>query len=169
MFELKPFSPLPKIQIQADLQVKAHELTLTFHLHDPEKQVADPLVEGKWRDWARADELWKTTCFEAFFAVPGEPGYWELNLSPAHQKWNLYWFDEYRKPQPPTFCMDFRLFDVRATHDRLDVLLKTELTIKKLEVALCAVVRTAHGISYFALDHGAKPDFHRRVGFLIRL
>ncbi|MDB6009361.1 MAG: hypothetical protein JWL65_1611, partial [Gammaproteobacteria bacterium] len=36
----------------------------------------------------RADGLWKHTCFEAFIAIPGMPGYYELNFSPS-QEWAI--------------------------------------------------------------------------------
>ena len=44
---------------------------------------------------ARADELWRSTCFEAFIrAAPGE-AYYEFNFAPSTQ-WAAYRFDGYR-------------------------------------------------------------------------
>ena len=44
---------------------------------------------------ARADELWRHTCFEAFVrASPGE-AYYEFNFAPSTQ-WAAYRFDCYR-------------------------------------------------------------------------
>src|SRR5580692_8689743 len=48
-----------------------------------------------------ADNLWKHTCFEAFMAVTGVPGYQELNFSPS-QRWALYTFSAYREGMSPT-------------------------------------------------------------------
>ena len=44
---------------------------------------------------ARADELWRSTCFEAFIrTAPGE-AYYEFNFAPSTQ-WTAYRFDGYR-------------------------------------------------------------------------
>ena len=43
----------------------------------------------------RADELWRTTCFELFLRRPGSEGYLEFNFSPSGQ-WAAYAFDGYR-------------------------------------------------------------------------
>ena len=45
---------------------------------------------------ARADGLWKRTCFEAFIVDPAMPGYHELNFSPSRQ-WAAYRFSGYRQ------------------------------------------------------------------------
>ena len=44
----------------------------------------------------RANELWKSTCFELFIAPKEKLNYWELNISPS-TKWNLYTFDNYKE------------------------------------------------------------------------
>ena len=50
----------------------------------------------------RTDELWKTTCFEAF-VKPGEgAGYYEVNVAPSTQ-WAAYRFDSYRDGMAPAF------------------------------------------------------------------
>ena len=45
---------------------------------------------------ARTDGLWHHTCFEAFVACAGAPGYLEFNLSPSGE-WAVYAFDDYRR------------------------------------------------------------------------
>ena len=49
------------------------------------------LVMPPFAGQARADELWRTTCFELFCRRPGEGGYVEINLSPSEQ-WAAYDF-----------------------------------------------------------------------------
>ncbi|MEM8936111.1 MAG: hypothetical protein AAGC77_06860, partial [Pseudomonadota bacterium] len=49
---------------------------------------------------SRADDLWRTTCFEAFIRIPhsvssGGAAYWEVNASPSRQ-WATYAFSDYR-------------------------------------------------------------------------
>ena len=50
----------------------------------------DGLQQGR-----RRDDLWTTTCFEAFLAAPGGQRYWEVNLAP-NGDWAVYRFDRYR-------------------------------------------------------------------------
>ena len=40
-----------------------------------------PLLDGP-QQGQRRDELWTTTCFEAFLAIPDASRYWEINLAP---------------------------------------------------------------------------------------
>src|ERR1700680_2208946 len=49
---------------------------------------------------ARADTLWKHTCFEAFVAPADAPGYHEFNFSPSLD-WAIYRFSAYREGMSP--------------------------------------------------------------------
>jgi len=49
---------------------------------------------------ARADGLWKTTCFELFLLDPDDGSYLEFNFSPSGQ-WAAYRFDSYREGMRP--------------------------------------------------------------------
>jgi len=44
----------------------------------------------------RADNLWQTTCFEAFLRVPGAAGYREWNFAPSGE-WAAYDFTAHRE------------------------------------------------------------------------
>src|SRR6202007_955064 len=44
---------------------------------------------------ARADELWRHTCFEAFVRVASDAEYYEFNFAPSTQ-WAAYHFSGYR-------------------------------------------------------------------------
>ena len=44
---------------------------------------------------ARADELWRSTCFEAFICAAPGAAYYEFNFAPSTQ-WAAYRFDGYR-------------------------------------------------------------------------
>src|SRR4051812_47799940 len=100
MFPLKPFSQTD-VTLKGAIRWTPGNVTVEFALGDPNGEVQDSLSAGSWKTWPRADELWKTTCFEAFWAVPGQRGYWEVNFSPSKRAWNVYFFDDYRDPQPP--------------------------------------------------------------------
>lgn len=162
MRALKPFAPVP-ISVEADLKWSAKFIDLQFKLSG--KDVLDaprPVIADSW---PRGDELWKTTCFEAFFAIKGQINYWELNLSPAKHQWNLYSFDEYRKPQPPRAAHDLELMRVEVTASSLTCRLHAGIALHNLEWNLCAVIRTIDATNYFSLLHGAQPDFHWRGAF----
>ena len=128
------------------------------------------LIDGPQQGQQR-DELWTTTCFEAFLAVPGQSRYWEINLA-ANGDWALYGFDDYRSGQrvqdlasPPSVHLQ------RWHHQlRLDGRLPLQPwwpTGVCPELALSAVIdRGAAGLSHWALQHGHQADFHHRSTFL---
>ena len=119
----------------------------------------------------RKDELWTTTCFEAFIAAPGEQRYWEVNLA-ANGDWAVYRFDGYRECQtpqelsaPPTVRLE------RSGHQlQLDARIALEPWWTPgvcPDLALTAVIdRGQEGLSHWALSHGRKADFHDRSTFL---
>ena len=119
----------------------------------------------------RKDELWSTTCFEAFLAASGEQRYWEVNLA-ANGDWALYRFDGYRSGQtqqelstPPKVQLQ------RGAHQlRLDARIDLEpwwTSDVCPDLALTAVIdRGEEGLSHWALSHGRKADFHNRSTFL---
>jgi hypothetical protein len=125
----------------------------------------------------RADQLWETTCFEAFLGLENESRYWELNLSPSGA-WNIYSFDDYRKGSKPDdqihiIQKDFRLL---TTESEMKVVLDLSKFLSsnahsELMVGLTAVVEAKNSEkSYWAIQHlGAKPDFHLRQSFLMVL
>ncbi len=49
---------------------------------------------------ARADELWRHTCFEAFLKDAAGEAYYEFNFAPSTQ-WAVYRFDRYRSGMRP--------------------------------------------------------------------
>ena len=119
---------------------------------------------------ARADGLWRTTCFEIFLRPAGSDAYREFNFSPSGE-WAAYSFTGYRQgmttldqPRPP-------LITCARTAQRLEVdvqLQSPPLAQPNLRAALSEVLKHRDGqISYWALAHpAAKPDFHDAVGFV---
>lgn len=115
----------------------------------------------------RADELWRTTCFEAF--VETDDGYVEFNLSPSGQ-WASYRFDAPRQgmrdavemPSPPTLepAADLMALETRLT-----------LPPGARRLGLSAVIEATDGtISYWALAHPSdKPDFHHPDSYVLEL
>ena len=124
---------------------------------------------------ARADELWRHTCFEAFLKSPGENCYRELNFSPSGE-WAAYRFEGYRAGMaidPQLEVPQLEIFSAAGVLElRTQVRLSGPLSaVPVLAVALAAVVESIDGtLSYWALRHaGAKPDFHHPEGFMLEL
>ena len=107
----------------------------------------------------RADNLWRTTCFELF--VNGEgASYREYNFSPSGQ-WAAYQFDDHRS--------GMREIDVRVEAElyqenselQLSVEIRTEFA-NPVMVGLTAVIEETDGvIRYWSTAFApGKPDFH---------
>ncbi|URD61779.1 DOMON-like domain-containing protein [Sphingomonas sp. KRR8] len=136
---------------------------ISFHLHAP----TDTLVIPDKPRRGRADELWKTTCFELF--VQTESGYREYNFSPSGA-WAAYDFTAYREGQSKPAIDHAPEIDVEDIGDKL--LLDAILDLPAGgRFGLSAVVEEVGGTkSYWALAHGAdKPDFHHAACFAATL
>lgn len=121
----------------------------------------------------RADELWRTTCFELFLRSQDGQGYLEFNLSPS-ERWAAYAFSAYREgmaehpmPREPDCTMrvgtDLAIFDAAIPAQTLPDLSWT--------YGLTAVIEETDGTkSYWALAHPpGKPDFHHPACFAATL
>jgi hypothetical protein len=132
---------------------------------------------------SRKDELWKTTCFELFFSIPGQTDYFELNFSPSGE-WNAYHFDSYRdgmKTEMRIQVTQIRhglkdgLFELQTSVDLSSLL--TELRAQlgspnlTLDASLSAVIQNQKGsTSFWALRHvGNQPNFHLRDSFILKI
>jgi hypothetical protein len=123
----------------------------------------------------RADELWRTTCFEAFVRR-GDGGYYEFNLSPS-TRWAAYGFSGYRdgvtKPDMPSPHIDGAVTD--GAYDlRADLDLSTLVDLPQdsaWRLAVTAIIEEKSGAkSYWSLRHPAgKPDFHHTDNFVLDL
>jgi hypothetical protein len=124
----------------------------------------------------RADELWRTTCFEAFLRAGGGEGYHELNFSPSTE-WAAYRFSGYRLGMSPAAVRAPRLGTrASATLFVLDAALELDAapglpSDAAWRLGLSAVIEDASGhISYWALAHSpGRPDFHAAASFALEL
>jgi ribosomal protein L34 len=118
---------------------------------------------------ARADDLWRTTCFEAFLRAQDSDAYLELNFAPSGA-WATYRFSGYRAGMSQ--ASGRALIETRATADRFELRARAELGDFPLaKLALSAVIEETSGVkSYWALAHPqGKPDFHHSAGFVLDL
>ncbi len=121
---------------------------------------------------ARADELWRDTCFEAFVrALPGE-AYYEFNFAPSTQ-WAAYRFDGFRRGMRVADEIGAPRIDVRTNGAgmELQVLLEDLPNDAPWRLGLSAVIEERGGcLSYWALAHPpGKPDFHHSDCFALEL
>lgn len=109
----------------------------------------------------RADELWQTTCFEAFLRALGQETYREWNFAPSGQ-WAAYDFSSRRTGMTPAEATDpyIRVED-NLTWWALGAAIAVPADTN-WELGLSAVIEEKDGTkSYWALNHnGDKPDFH---------
>lgn len=145
-------------------------LWLRYYVDGPDGAVVLPHSDIT----GRANNLWQTTCFEAFVRRAGDKGYIELNAAPS-QQWAAYHFDGYREGMaelsliraPKIGC------DASATHFALevDVTLPETWAEAVWEIGISAVIEETDGTkSYWALTHpSGAPDFHHPDCFTLQL
>lgn len=134
---------------------------------------SEALVLPPFAGRGRADELWRTTCFELFLKPEGGEAYCEINLSPS-ERWAAYDFDGYRAgmrdrlfPRDASCTIrpgrGFSIFDAAIPVAGLPQAACT--------MGMCAVIEEEGGTkSYWAIVHGRDvPDFHDAACFASRL
>jgi hypothetical protein len=117
---------------------------------------------------ARADELWRHTCFEAFIGASASAAYHEFNFAPSTQ-WAAYRFSGYRSGMQVATKMRAPRIDVQAASESYILQASLELDwLSRLpgdarwRLGLSAVIEETSGRqSYWALAHPpGKADFH---------
>jgi hypothetical protein len=120
---------------------------------------------------SRADELWRTTCFEAFLRAEGKDAYREWNFAPSDE-WTAYDFSAYReKTADPAVAAPYIRIEDNLTWWALGATIAVEAGTE-WQLGLSAVLEEKDGTkSYWALAHpeGDKPDFHDPACFAARL
>ena len=161
-----PFKVWVNVEHAASLAAVA-TTNLWFGVGAPaDRFVIPPVAEPE-----RTDELWKTTCFEAFLRPLGQRSYREWNFAPSGQ-WASYQFSDYREDmaeaevsQPPYIRVEdnFTWWALGAS-----IAVPAD---SNWELGLSAVLEEKDGTkSYWALAHPAeKPDFHAPDCFVAKL
>ncbi len=119
---------------------------------------------------ARSENLWETTCLEAWLRVPGSDAYREWNFAPSGN-WAAYDFTSHRDGRSDA--------EVGAPYVRLEDNMTwwalgatIPVAAQPWELGLSAILEEKDGTkSYWALAHpeGDKPDFHDPACFTARL
>ena len=153
------------LSIRANAVRTDDRLSLRFEARGATDAIAWPART----DGERRDELWRTTCFEAFVGSVGDGGYHEFNLAPSGD-WATYRFDGYRagmRDAAPVPKVELGPNHLSAEID----LAATDLAGRDWQVALTAVIEATDGTrSFWALRHApGAPDFHHRACFALEL
>jgi hypothetical protein len=126
---------------------------------------------------ARADELWRHTCFEAFVRPLRSAPYYEFNFAPSMQ-WAAYRFTDYRNGMS-----NQNLIELPQLHGHMSdscYELRVQLDLHGLpgladdapwQIGLSAVIEETSGRkSYWALTHPpGEADFHHADCFALEL
>jgi hypothetical protein len=119
----------------------------------------------------RCDELWKTTCFEAFLQTEGTHAYREYNFAPSGD-WAAYDFSDRREGmnEAPLANPPYIRLEDNLTWWTLGATFALEAGRHWL-LGLSAVIEETDGTkSYWALAHGGeRPDFHDPACFTATL
>jgi hypothetical protein len=120
---------------------------------------------------ARTDELWRTTCFEAFLRPSGGDSYREWNFAPSGN-WAAYDFTGYREgmAKPDLASPPYVRMEDNFTWWALGATIAVDAQVD-WQLGLSAVLEEKDGTkSYWALSHPAdKPDFHDPGCFTAKL
>ena len=116
----------------------------------------------------RVDELWKSTCFEAFVGE-ASGSYREFNFSPSTE-WAGYNFSGYRAGMAPVDKEWTPSLRIHRKEHRFELEASLRVVLP-LRLALAAVIEETDGaLSYWALKHPSdKPDFHHPDSFTLEL
>ena len=134
---------------------------------------ADRFMIPEASDRARADELWETTCFEAFLRIAGEEGYREWNFAPSG-RWNAFDFTSHRegKTETEVEAAPYVRMEDNFTWWALGATIAVDAD-QKWELGLSVILEEKDGTkSYWALAHpegSEKPDFHDPACFTAHL
>jgi hypothetical protein len=162
-----PPSPVRKIRVDA-ARLPDGRISLTYMAQGDLRRIRIPAE----RESARTDELWRSTCFEAFVRSPDAEAYVELNFSPSSE-WAAYRFDGYRRGMRLA-QIDMPVVKAMMAGNHLAVVASVALgPLPELipwetwEIGLSAVIEAEDGaVSHWALVHPpGAPDFHHRDCF----
>ena len=173
--ELVPFPGMPHPDIAITVEIARVAEGMFVVRYSMGGDISSVRLPEPTRSASRQDDLWHTTCFEAFARTAGD-AYLEFNFA-ASTNWAAYRFTSYREGRED-LPIPAPHFDVDRLEDRVVVTVAVDTT----EVAdlnpempwrfnLSAVIEETDGTkSYWALAHPpGKPDFHHPDCFVLEL
>jgi hypothetical protein len=119
----------------------------------------------------RSEDLWETTCFEAFLREQGGQAYREWNFAPSGN-WAAYDFSSHRDGRTDAdVAAPYVRFEDNMTWFALGATVAVD-SATHWQMGLTAILEEKDGTkSYWALAHpdGDKPDFHDAACFAAHL
>jgi hypothetical protein len=178
MLRLLPHPDAPPVAITSvtaeAVRGELRQLRLRYHVRGNIQALSLPPTV---RYSSRHDNLWRTTCFEAFLRNDGERSYFEFNFAPS-TGWAAYRFTSRRQNmrdaplRPPEFEIE-QSADHLALEVALDLSDQYDLSFgKPWRLNLTAVIEELDGTkSYWALAHppAGAADFHHPDCFALEL
>jgi hypothetical protein len=178
-FSLKPFEagkPHSGTGVTGSICRQADKLRARYRLAGNLSGIEIP---GRKQRPGRVTGLWEGTCFELFLAIDALDQYWEINVSPSGD-WNVFRFARYKEERRIESLEEEPLVDslISTTRTRPDsLLLEFELHLngivrgdQPLVIGVSAVIKGLNTKTHWALTHcDAKPNFHRRESFIMKL
>ena len=151
--------------LEAEIKLEGNKILVSFQLMG--NGFADKFFPES--SLKRKDELWKSTCFEAFWSEPGSTKYCELNFN-QNGEWNIYEFASYRLPQPPVASNQYKVTGIFSKDKKLNCAIEADKNLGVLEASLTCILKVGEKTLYFATRHcGEKPDFHLRDSFILKV
>lgn len=162
--------PVANISISASIMRGAGSFDITYTLSGAIEDVVFSVVA----DPIRTDELWKTTCFEAFARAKSDDSYIEYNFAPS-TKWAAYSFTAYREGMADLAISAPPIIQRNDADGRITFTVSAEIPVEwgtqGLLLNLTAVIEEMDGTkSYWALKHpDGPPDFHDPACIILSL
>ena len=175
-FSLVPHPDLPHPKIAIDVEVARTPEGMFVLRYVATGEVGRIKIPEPVAYSSRHDNLWQSTCFEAFVRPDATPTYVEFNFAPS-TGWAAYHFSTYREREN-SFAFPPPHFDVDIEAERLIVTVALDTTETPLlsrntpwRLGVSAIIEVRDGTkSYWALAHSpGKPDFHNADCFTARL
>lgn len=167
------------------------KLLLNYFVHGPMRTLSVPRWRGKGE---RRDELWRTTCFEAFVRAEGDPLYYAFAFAPSRD-WNARRFSDYLEGMAPARVRtsevqwaqmypprpgEYRSWAEHEEFGRHNGYQTAEVDLgeamdlpldRPWRIGLSAVIEERNGRkSWWALAHPpGAPDFHHEACFALEL
>ena len=164
-----PASPEFKVWANVDYSAlgAAATVNIWFGIGAPASRFIIPVAA----EAGRADNLWQTTCLEAFLRPAGGEAYREWNFAPSGQ-WAAYDFTAYRDGMTDAAVgsAPYIRMEDNLTWWTLGATIAVD-SAAEWDLGLSAVLEEKDGTkSYWALAHPReKPDFHDPGCFAARL
>ncbi|MDB5039046.1 MAG: hypothetical protein JWQ35_2574 [Bacteriovoracaceae bacterium] len=164
-----------KYSLEAEVVFTESKLKIIYLLRG---NLEDLIIVPKKTGAGQIDDLWKSTCFEAFISKKKSFRYIEWNFS-SSQEWGFFAFESYRKAAPEKLIQSAP--EMRIKRSKADFVMEINLNLKEndsffenadpYEMGLSVVLKSRDGKqSYWAISHsGTKPDFHLRDTFKVQL